>query len=68
MKSQSEVEAFQMQRLQGIRSMMRTVQVLAEQISRYVLELEQTGMDLPNMRQTAVTLAEVALGWEAGKE
>jgi len=63
----ADIQLLQVQRLAGIEAMMRTVQVLAEQIAKYVLELEQTGLELPNMKQTAATLAQVALGWEAGE-
>ena len=64
--NQRELVELRAQRLRGIGSMMSTVQILAEQICRYVLELEGTGMALPAVREMAEQLSGIALGWAVG--
>lgn len=51
------------QRLLCIKEEMGRVQQCAEVIAGHVLALEEMGIDLPSMRQTAGTLAQIALGW-----
>lgn len=36
-------------------------------LAGHVLALEAAGMSLPSMKETSVTLAQVALGWEAAR-
>jgi hypothetical protein len=52
------------QRLLTIKAAMTLVQVLAEQISDQVLAIEAAGLELPATHETAVILAQVALGWQ----
>jgi len=51
--------------LYAMQAAMLKMQVLAERLSGYMLELEARGMSLPNMHKTVKTLAEIALGWQS---
>lgn len=53
--------------LLAIKQVMAEIAPLAERLAGYVHDLERGGIDLPNMKQTATTLAEIALGWTAGE-
>jgi hypothetical protein len=50
-------------RLTCIKDAMDDVMRAAEVIAGNVRELEAAGVELPAMRETATTLAQVALGW-----
>ena len=52
--------------LQAIMDCMAELQVLAESLSGYVLELDPDGSRFPAMRRITEMLVQMAWGWEAG--